>query len=36
VALAGALKLGLDPKTSVAVLSGGNVELGLYASILAN
>ena len=31
VALAGALKLGLDPKTSVAVLSGGNVELGFYA-----
>jgi len=36
VALAGALKLGLDPKTSVAVLSGGNVELGFYASVLAN
>jgi threo-3-hydroxy-L-aspartate ammonia-lyase len=35
VALAGALKRGLDPKTSVAVLSGGNVELSLYASILA-
>ena len=35
VALAGALKLGVDPKTSVAVLSGGNVELGFYASILA-
>ena len=35
VALAGALKLGVDPRTSVAVLSGGNVELGLYASILA-
>jgi threo-3-hydroxy-L-aspartate ammonia-lyase len=35
VALAGALKLGLDPKTSVAVLSGGNIELGFYASILA-
>ena len=35
VALAGALKLGVDPGTSVAVLSGGNVEIGLYASILA-
>jgi threonine dehydratase len=35
VALAGALKLGLDPGTSVAVLSGGNVEPGFYASILA-
>jgi len=35
VALAGALALGLDPTTSVAILSGGNVELGLYASILA-
>ena len=36
VALAGALKLGLDPKTTIAVLSGGNVELGFYASVLAN
>src|ERR1700678_555684 len=36
VALAGALKLGLDPETSVAVLSGGNVELGFYASILSS
>jgi len=36
VALAGALKLGVEPGTSVAVLSGGNVELGLYASILAS
>jgi threonine dehydratase len=35
VALAGALKLGVDPRTSVAVLSGGNVELGFYAAILA-
>jgi threonine dehydratase len=35
VALAGALKLGLSPKETVAVLSGGNVELKLYASILA-
>lgn len=35
VALAGALKLGLEPKKSVAVLSGGNVEFGLYASVLA-
>ena len=35
VALAGALKLGLAPKETVAVLSGGNVELKFYASILA-
>ena len=35
VALAGALKLGLPPQETVAVLSGGNVELGAYASILA-
>jgi threo-3-hydroxy-L-aspartate ammonia-lyase len=35
VALAGALALGLDPAKTVAVLSGGNVEPGLYASILA-
>jgi threonine dehydratase len=36
VALAGALKLGLDPRHTVAVLSGGNVEPALYASILAS
>jgi threonine dehydratase len=35
VALAGALKLGLAPQETVAVLSGGNVELKLYASILS-
>jgi threo-3-hydroxy-L-aspartate ammonia-lyase len=35
VALAGALALGLDPAKTAAVLSGGNVELGVYASILA-
>jgi threonine dehydratase len=34
VALAGALRLGLDPAKTVAVVSGGNVEQGLYASIL--
>jgi threonine dehydratase len=34
VALAGALKLGLDPDKTVAILSGGNVEAGLYASII--
>jgi threonine dehydratase len=35
VALAGALKLGLESETSIAILSGGNVEPGLYASILS-
>lgn len=35
VALAGALALCLDPSKTIAVLSGGNVELGRYASILA-
>lgn len=35
VALAGALKLGLPREQTVAVLSGGNVELALYAAILA-
>lgn len=35
VALAGALKLKLAPTSTVAVLSGGNVELGLYAAVLA-
>jgi threonine dehydratase len=36
VALAGALKLGLDAPTTVAVLSGGNVEPAFYASILSS
>jgi threonine dehydratase len=35
VALAGALALGLDPIRTVAVLSGGNVDLKTYAEILA-
>lgn len=35
VAAAGALALGLDPKTTVAILSGGNVDLDRYAAILA-
>jgi threonine dehydratase len=35
VATAGALSLGLDPKTTVAILSGGNVDLDRYAAILA-
>jgi threonine dehydratase len=34
VALAGALKLGLEREKTVAILSGGNVEAGLYASII--
>jgi threonine dehydratase len=34
VALAGALSLGLAPEQTIAVLSGGNVEAGLYADIL--
>lgn len=35
VAIAGALALGLDPQTTVAVLSGGNLDLERYAAILA-
>jgi len=35
VALAGALKLGLDAPSTVAVLSGGNVKPAFYASIIA-
>jgi len=35
VAAAGALALGGDAKTTVAILSGGNVDLDRYASILA-
>jgi threonine dehydratase len=35
VALAGALKTGADPEQTVAVLSGGNVDLKSYADILA-
>ncbi|HEX3430221.1 MAG TPA: threonine/serine dehydratase [Rhizomicrobium sp.] len=35
VAAAGALALPLDPKTTVAILSGGNVDLDRYAAILA-
>src|SRR5207247_1231391 len=35
VAAAGALSLGLDPKTTVAILSGGNVDLDRYSAILA-
>jgi threonine dehydratase len=34
VAAAGALKLDLDPKTTVAIVSGGNVSLESYAAIL--
>jgi threonine dehydratase len=34
VATAGAFKLALDPETTVAVLSGGNVDPDIYASIL--
>jgi threonine dehydratase len=34
VALAGAIKLGLEPEKTVAVLSGGNVEPKLYAEII--
>jgi threonine dehydratase len=36
VAAAGAISLGLDPATTVAVLSGGNMDLDRYAAILAN
>lgn len=35
VSLAGALKLGLAPSKTIAILSGGNVEQALYAAILA-
>ena len=35
VAIAGALSLGLDPGETIAILSGGNVEPELYASIIA-
>ncbi|HEY5049081.1 MAG TPA: threonine/serine dehydratase [Rhizomicrobium sp.] len=35
VAIAGALALNLDPFTTVAVLSGGNVDPEIYASILS-
>jgi threonine dehydratase len=34
VAAAGALSLDLDPKTTVAILSGGNLDLDHYAAIL--
>jgi threonine dehydratase len=34
VAIAGALKSGLDPSTTVAVLSGGNVDADAYAAII--
>jgi threonine dehydratase len=36
VAAAGALAYGCDPRTSVAVLSGGNVDPALYAAILSD
>jgi threonine dehydratase len=35
VAAAGALAHGLDPKTTVAIVSGGNMDLDRYAAILA-
>lgn len=35
VAIAGALALGIDPRSTVAVLSGGNIDLERYAAILA-
>lgn len=35
VAAAGALALGLEPRTTVAILSGGNVDLDCYAAILS-
>lgn len=35
VAAAGALAQGLDPKTTVAILSGGNMDLDRYAAVLA-
>lgn len=35
VAAAGALALGLDPGATVAILSGGNMDLDRYAAILA-
>jgi threonine dehydratase len=34
VALAGALALDMDPFRTVAVISGGNVDLKTYAEIL--
>ena len=34
VAAAGALAVGLEPRTSVAILSGGNVDLDRYADVL--
>ncbi|MGD0191291.1 MAG: threonine/serine dehydratase [Rhizomicrobium sp.] len=35
VSIAGALKSGLDPRTTVTVLSGGNVDAETYAAIIA-
>ena len=35
VAVAGALALGLEPRSTVAIVSGGNVDLDRYAAILA-
>jgi threonine dehydratase len=35
VATAGALALALDPESTVAIVSGGNVDLDRYADILA-
>jgi len=35
VAAAGALALGLEPKSTVAIVSGGNVDLDRYAAILS-
>jgi len=35
VAIAGALASGVDPHQTVAILSGGNVDLDAYAAILA-
>jgi threonine dehydratase len=35
VAAAGALAQGFDPGTTVAILSGGNMDLDRYAAILA-
>jgi threonine dehydratase len=34
VAIAGALAPDLDPQTTVAILSGGNIDLDRYAAIL--
>lgn len=36
VAAAGAIALGLDPATTIAVLSGGNMDLDRYAAILGS